>query len=58
MAITSLQWGNSYSTVEDIQYIGEYYQYMQGITLVQWEITSVLWRVFSSVGDTFSTVGD
>ena len=37
--ITSVQWGNSVSTVEGIQYIGE--------------ITSVLWRVFSTVGEEF-----
>ena len=35
--------GDSFSTVEGIQYIGG--------------ITSVLWRVFSTVGDTFNTVG-
>ena len=48
--------GDSFSTVEGIQYIGGYHQYMRGITSVQWGITSVLWRVFSTVGDTFSTV--
>ena len=65
----SVQWGDSFSTVEGIQYIGGItsvhaggsHQYMQGdhistcggITSVQWGITSVLWRVFSRVGQEF-----
>ena len=43
--------GDSFSTVEVVQYSGGKHQYMRGIT-------SVLWRVFSKVGDTLSTVGD
>ena len=37
-------------TLEDIQHIGVYLQYMQGDNIS-------LWRVFSTVVDTFSTVG-
>ena len=49
--------GDSFSTVEGIQYIGGITSVHVGITSVQWGITAVLWRVFSTVKDTFSTVG-
>ena len=34
--ITSVQWGDNISTVEDIQYSGGYLQYSGGTTSVQW----------------------
>ena len=49
--ITSVLWGDSFSTVEVVQYSG-------GIASVLWGIASVLWRLFSTVGDNISTVGD
>ena len=51
--ITSVQWEDSFSTVEGIQYIGGITSVHVGITSVQWGITSVLWRVFSIVGEEF-----
>ena len=46
--------GDSFSTVEGIQYIGGITSVHAGwITSVQWGITSVLWRVFSTVGEEF-----
>ena len=48
--ITSVLWGDTFSTVEVVQYSG-------GITSVQWGIASVLWRVFSTLGDNISTCG-
>ena len=41
--IASVLWGDTFSTVEVVQYSG-------GITSVQWGIASVLWRVFSTLG--------
>ena len=43
--------GDSFSTVEVVQYSGRIHQYMRGDK-------SVLWRVFSTVEGTFSTVGE
>ena len=53
--------GDSFSTVEVVQYIGgitsvhagDNISTCRGITSVQWGITSVLWRVFSTVGEEF-----
>ena len=41
--VASVLWGDTFSTVEVVQYSG-------GITSVQWGIASVLWRVFSTLG--------
>ena len=44
--------GDTFSTVEAVQYSG-------GITSVKWGIALVLWRAFSTLGeDNISTVGD
>ena len=40
--------GDSFSTVEVVQYSGR-------ITPVQWGIASVLWNVFNTLGDNIST---
>ena len=42
--------GDTFSTVEVVQYSG-------GIRSVHWGIASVLWRVFSTLRDNISTVG-
>ena len=54
--ITSVQWGDNISTVEDIQYSGGYLQYSGGITSVQWGITSVQWGITSVLWRLLSTV--
>ena len=50
--------GDSFSTVEGIQYIGGITSVHAGDNISTVGKTSILWRVFSTVGDTFSTVGD
>ena len=56
--ITSVLWGDSFSTVGDNFSTVEVVQYSGEIASVLWGIASVLWRLFSIVGDSFSTVGD
>ena len=48
--ITSVLWGDSFSTVGDSFSTVEVVQYSGGIASVLWGIASVLWRLFSTVG--------
>ena len=50
--------GDSFSTVEGIQYIGAITSLRAGITSVQWGITSVKWGITSVLWRVFSTVGE
>ena len=53
--ISSVLWGDSFSTVEGSFNTVEVVQYSGGIASVLWGIVSVLWRLFSTVGDNIST---
>ena len=55
--ITSVLWGDSFSTVGDSFSIVEVVQYCGGIASVLWGIASVLWGIASVLcGDSFSTL--
>ena len=56
--IQQYMWGDSFSTVEVVQYSGGITSVQCWITSVQCWIASVLWRVFSTLGDNISTCGD
>ena len=62
--ITSVLWGDSFSTVGGCFSTVEVVQYSGGIASVLWGdsfstvgVASVLWRLFSTVGDNISTCG-
>ena len=53
----SVLWRGIFSTVGDTFSTVEVVQYSGGRTSVQWGIASVLWRVFSTLEDSISTCG-
>ena len=55
--ITSVLWGDSFSTVGGSFSTVEVVQYSGGIASVLWGTASILWRWFSTVGDNISTCG-
>ena len=55
--MASVLWGDSFSTVEVVQYSRGWVQYSGGWLQYCGGIASVLWRLFSTVGDNISTCG-